>query len=96
MAVRLATIRAIGRSRIERRGPDRRHPLGLRLAMWSAQRMIADAADYMVETEHQGRALEVLRHIRAAQERVPHPHRAEPQGEAQVRGRSAAPDPAVA
>lgn len=70
MAVRLSTIRAIGK------GKKLSGPLiemddiewGCDLAMWSGRRMIADAADYMVESEHQGRANEVLRLIRNAPE----------------------------
>jgi hypothetical protein len=75
MAVRLATIRAIGR--------DGGKPAifapsvnieditwGCELAMWSAQRMIADTAAYMVESDHQGRVQEVLRHLREAGGRI--------------------------
>jgi hypothetical protein len=72
MAVRLATICAIGRS--VSRNPGLAGPRvslediswGCELAMWSAERMIGDAAAYMVESEHQGRTLEVLRYIKAA------------------------------
>lgn len=70
MALRLATIRAIGRWK----------PGGIalptvdlddmtwacELAMWSADRMVSDTVAYMVESEFQGRANEVLRYIKAA------------------------------
>jgi hypothetical protein len=71
MAVRLATIRAIGRDGGK---PSILAPAvnveditwGCELAMWSAERMIADTVNYMVESEHQGRAVEVLRYLREA------------------------------
>jgi hypothetical protein len=64
MAVRLATIRAIGINHI--------HPVvtvadmewGRDLAMWSAERMIVDAADYMSETPAQADANLVYRLIK--------------------------------
>jgi hypothetical protein len=64
MAVRLATIRAIGRGKPVVDADDMRW--GAELATWSGERIIADAYAYMVESEHQGRAKEVLRHLKAA------------------------------
>lgn len=69
MAVRLATIRAIGKGKLTAPVVEMDDiTWASELAMWSARRMIADAADYMVESEHQGRANEILRHIKAAPE----------------------------
>jgi hypothetical protein len=64
MAVRLATIRALG---IDPQRPvvTTEHMIwGRDLAMWSAQRMIAETSDYMAETEHQANAKLVFRIIR--------------------------------
>ncbi len=72
MAVRLATICAIGRHATRPAGVSPPSvslediTWGCELAMWSGQSMVEDAEAYMVETEHQGQANEVLRHIRAA------------------------------
>lgn len=70
MAVRLATIRAIGRAKPSNLTPPSVSlediTWGCELATWSAERMINDADAYMVESEHQGRAQEVLRHIKEA------------------------------
>lgn len=71
MAVRLATIRAIGRDAMN---PSVAGPLvsledfawAAELAMWCGQRMVDDAASYMVESDHQGRVNEILRHIKGA------------------------------
>lgn len=66
MAVRLATIRALG---------SRYMPVpsvtveditwGCAFAMWSAKRLIAEASSYMAESEHQARTQEVLRYVKA-------------------------------
>lgn len=71
MAVRLATIRAIGRGAAKQTlGVPRVNTddivWGCDLAMWSANRMIEDTKAYMVESEHQGRVLEVVRYLKAA------------------------------
>lgn len=66
MAVRLATIRAIGRSGGAPGVSFEDITWGCELALWSADRMIADTQSYMVESEHQGRVQEVLRYLRAA------------------------------
>ena len=68
MAVRLATILAIGRGRPVIDAQDMRW--GADLALWSGERMIADTNAYMVESEHQGRLKEVLRHIQAAKRKT--------------------------
>lgn len=68
MACRLATIRAIGRDL------DNDNPVvrvddiewGRDLALWSADRMVADAQSFMSETEHQKNSMLVLRTIRSA------------------------------
>lgn len=72
MAVRLATIRAIGRS-VDTRRVDRALQINedditwaCELAQWSGERMLADSAAYMSESEFQARTLEVLRIIRSA------------------------------
>lgn len=70
MSLRLATIRAIGRVKIGVPVICAEDMIwGTELALWSGQGMIADAASYMVESEYQGRALEVLRYIKAAPKR---------------------------
>lgn len=65
MALRLATLRAIGKGSLL---TPRVHVddivWGCELALWSAERMIADAALYMIESEHQGQANEVLRKVK--------------------------------
>jgi hypothetical protein len=67
MAVRLATIRAVGARKI----PMPQVSLaditwGCELAMWSANRLIAEANSYMAESEYQSRAQEVLRYLKEA------------------------------
>lgn len=66
MAVRLATIRAIGRNPRTPRVAVDDMIWGAELAMWSGERMASDAAAYMVESEHQGRANEIIRHLKGA------------------------------
>lgn len=67
IAVRLATIRAIGKVKDGVPMIDMADlKWGCELSLWSAERMIADTIAYMVESEHQGRAKEVLRYIKAA------------------------------
>jgi hypothetical protein len=71
MAVRLATIRAIGRAAAKANCAGASVNLediawGCELALWSGERMMADATAYMVESEHQGRTQEVLRYIKKA------------------------------
>lgn len=67
MAGRLATIRAIGRD-LESTPRVREDDIiwGRDLAMLSAERMVQDAQDFMAETEHQARTMQVLRIIKDA------------------------------
>jgi hypothetical protein len=71
MACRLATIRAIGRDLEEPTVAVRKDDIewGRDLALWSAERMIQDAQDFMAETENQARAMQILRLIREAPDR---------------------------
>lgn len=66
MAVRLATIRAIGCAPTAPRIDVDDITWGVQLALWSGERMLSDAAAYMVESEHQGRTNEIIRHLMAA------------------------------
>lgn len=68
MAVRLATIRAIGIGGPEARVTVDDMQWGADFALWSTRRLIADVAAHMVQSDHQGRAKFVLRLIRAAPE----------------------------
>lgn len=64
MALRMATIRAIGQNSEAPRVTAADMQWGIDVAWYSAQRMIADARDYMVESDHQGRAKLVLRLVK--------------------------------
>jgi hypothetical protein len=66
MAVRLATIRAIGICSHAPRVTVADMEWGHDLAMWSAERMIADARDYMAETPTQAVTLKLYRIIKEA------------------------------
>lgn len=61
MAQRLAVIRAIGIDPISPRVTLDDMDWGADVAMWSAGRMVADARDFMVETQHQGETQRVVR-----------------------------------
>jgi hypothetical protein len=64
MAVRLATIRAIGVSAFKPAITVDDMEWGRDLALWSAERMMEDAADYMSETPTQAALMKVRRIIR--------------------------------
>lgn len=66
IAVRLATVRAIGRDGQRAVVTVEDMDWGRNVALFSAERMIRDAAAYMSETEWQQKALSVLRIIREA------------------------------
>lgn len=66
IAVRIATIRAIGRAGARASVTVHDMDWGRRLALFSAERMIADAEDMMSDTEWQQKSLAVLRLIRNA------------------------------
>lgn len=66
IAVRIATIRAIGRAGARALVTVHDMDWGRRLALFSAERMIADAEDMMSDTEWQQKSLAVLRLIRNA------------------------------
>lgn len=66
IAIRLATIRAIGRDGIRASVTLQDMDWGRNLATFSAERMIADADAYMSETDWQQKCLSVLRIIRQA------------------------------
>lgn len=63
MAIRLATVRAIGIGGADAQVTVADMEWGRDVALWSAGRMIADAAAYMSETEWQAKAKFVLRCI---------------------------------
>lgn len=65
MAVRLATIRALGISYMAPRITVADMEWGRDLALWSAERMMEDANDYMSVNEHQATAMRILRVIKA-------------------------------
>lgn len=64
IALRLATIRAIGVSSTSPRITVEDMEWGRDLASWSARRMAADAADYMSENDYQRDALSLLKIVR--------------------------------
>lgn len=64
MALRLATIRAIGISASAPRITVEDMEWGRDLASWSAVRMTADAADYMSVNDHQAMAMRIFRVIK--------------------------------
>jgi hypothetical protein len=66
IAIRLATVRAIGRDGAKARVTVQDMDWARNVALFSAERMIHDAAAYMAETEWQQKALGVLRIIREA------------------------------
>lgn len=67
MAVRLATIRAIGVKRVPAPAVTLEDiTWGCELAMWSAKTLIAEVDAYMAETEHQARSQEVIRYLKKA------------------------------
>lgn len=72
MAQRLAVIRAIGVNPAAPVVSLDDMEWGRELALWSAERMMADAGDYMAETQTQKDAMQVLRMIK---ERGPLKHR---------------------
>ena len=66
MAVRLATIRAIGIAGEHAKVTVDDMTWGSDFALWSTRRLIADVAAHMVQSDHQGRAKFVLRLIKTA------------------------------
>ena len=64
MALRLATIRAIGANHIHPRVSVADMEWGRDLALWCANRMIADASDYMSENDRQADAQRVVRIVK--------------------------------
>lgn len=72
MAQRLAVIRAIGINPAAPSVSPDDIEWGRQIALWSAERMMADAADYMAENQNQKDAMQVLRMIK---ERGPLKHR---------------------
>ncbi|PZO04676.1 MAG: hypothetical protein DCF29_10090 [Alphaproteobacteria bacterium] len=70
MAVRLATIRAIGISGENAEVSADDMQWGADLALWSAERLIADVDAHMVESDHQMRAKLVLRIIKESPDRT--------------------------
>lgn len=70
MAVRIATILAVGREGVSAQVELSDWEWGRDLALWSAERMIADAAAHMVENEHQRQTKLVLRIIKEAPART--------------------------
>ncbi len=72
MAQRLAVIRAVGINPAEPRVTVEDMEWGRQIALWSAERMMTDAQDYMAETQTQRDAMQVLRLIR---DRGPLKHR---------------------
>ena len=70
MAVRLATIRAIGISGEHAEVSPDDMQWGADLALWSAERLIADVDTHMVESDHQMRAKMVLRIINESPDRT--------------------------
>ncbi len=66
MAVRMATIRAIGISSHDPRVTVEDMEWGRDLAMWSAERMIVDARAYVAESDHQSALNKALRIIQKA------------------------------
>ncbi len=65
MAVRMATIIAIGRNHSSPRVTVEDMEWGRDVALWSAERMIEDAGDYLSENERQSDAQKVVRLIKA-------------------------------
>jgi len=61
MAQRLAVIRAIGRDPANPKVALEDMDWGRDVAVWSAERMLEEAGEYMVETVHQGEAQRLLR-----------------------------------
>jgi hypothetical protein len=61
MAQRLAVIRAIGRDPAAPKVTLEDMDWGRDVAVWSAERMLEEAGEYMVETVHQGEAQRLLR-----------------------------------
>lgn len=70
MAVRLATIRAIGISGENAEVSADDMQWGADLALWSAERLIADVDAHLVESDHQMRAKMVLRIIKESPDRT--------------------------
>lgn len=66
IAVRMATIRAIGVSGANAKVSVEDMEWGAAVALWSTERLIADIAEHMVESDHQMRAKMVLRIINGA------------------------------
>jgi len=66
MALRMATILAVGQNSDAPRITLANMAWGIEVARWSATRMIADANSYMVESDHQGRVKLLLRMIKDA------------------------------
>jgi hypothetical protein len=66
MSIRLATIRAIGIDSAAPRIEPADMRWGVDLARWSAERMIAETADHMSDTQNQADAQLVLRKIKEA------------------------------
>lgn len=64
MAVRLATVRAVGEGLADLRITLPGIAWGIALAKWSAETMMAEAADYMAETDFQAQCKGVLRLLR--------------------------------
>lgn len=68
MACRLATVRAIGQDLENHRPTVSQADIewGRDVVLWSAERMISDAQNFIAETDHQARAMLVLRIIKGA------------------------------
>lgn len=64
MAQRLATIRAIGQNYLAPRITTADMEWGEAVALWSAERMMADADDYMHENEHARLSAQILSAVR--------------------------------